>query len=581
MACSATLSQPKMCSRCGAAGYCSKECQRSHWVKHKKLCSKLKGHRKAVDSLDPAQKAALCRLVTFDRLPQIHEEYRRGSLEGSGDNSKEFFKGWLELVQTSVDSSLSDVLKGENDQARRLSRWKEQSPSLFHFLVSAQPGDVFRNKTYHTYATLPPQHFRNTPLAKAADVRNGDRVVDIGFVDFGIIIDSMEHIVEGGDKVSITGIESEPFCVAKTTIMMQMVKDRSTAVRSVVEVWVSSFWTHKTFAAFKAAAKDVLDRGNLDPAVRRIVEFWNNAPKMSNMDAMTQQVKGDTRGASGYVFKCCKLRNERDRADYLRYSTHKALYEDNNTKLGSVVMNLTNENIGVKQNYEDVTEAVPSRVFVKSDPNFRGDLGLLERMRHYFETQVGCFMRLVRSGTLDFKPTLGVISIDNESLIQRIQAIRPRVIHWSNVIDYINPRDFHTVAKTISGPKTVHYAHSCNWASFVFDVDLFDFFDPSRRLQCFTAGLIEIEEHHGNMDLFMNEGASEYYNLGNRPLLKAHAKSFLQYFFENQDVVCSGFGNKKAPLQIVWPFSRNVDTMFFAFAYSDSGAGAAFEIDET
>jgi len=405
-------------------------------------------------------------------------------------------------------------------------------------------------------------------------------VVDIGFVDFGIIIDSMEQIVEGGDKVSITGIESEPFCVAKTTIMMQMINDRSTAVRSVVEVWVSSFWSHKTFAAFKAAAKGILDRGNLDPSVRNIVEFWNSASKMSCNMAINQQIKGDTSGAGGYVFKCCKLRNEHDRADYLRYCSHKALYEDNTTKLGSVVMNLTNESIGVKQNYEDVTEAVPSRVFVKSDPNFRGDLRLLERMRDYFETQVSCFMRLVRSGTLDFKPTLGLISIDNKYLIQQIQAIQPRVIHWSNVIDYINPRDFHTVSKAISGPQTVHYAHSCNWASFVFDVDLFDFFDPIRRLQCFTAGLIEVEEDHGNMDLFMNEGAYAFYNIANRPLLKRHTKSFLQYFFEDQNVVCSGSGNKKSPLQIMWPFARNSLTMFFAFAYSDSGTGTDFDIDE-
>ncbi|KAG1675033.1 hypothetical protein FOA52_002690 [Chlamydomonas sp. UWO 241] len=34
---------------------------------------------------------------------------------------------------------------------------------------------------------------------------------------------------------------------------------------------------------------------------------------------------------------------------------------------------------------------------------------------------------------------------------------------WSNVLDYIEPRDFHAMAEACGGKGAVHYGHSMNW----------------------------------------------------------------------------------------------------------------------
>jgi len=76
------------------------------------------------------------------------------------------------------------------------------------------------DKDYHPYESSPRQ-FRNTPLVEPPMMlMNGGTIVDIDFVDFDIALDSIDTIEQGGDPITVLGCKREPFCVAKSMVMM-------------------------------------------------------------------------------------------------------------------------------------------------------------------------------------------------------------------------------------------------------------------------------------------------------------------------------------------------------------------------
>eukprot|EP00957_Ditylum_brightwellii_P051528 3906983-Ditylum_brightwellii.AAC.1 len=141
--------------------------------------------------------------------------------------------------------------------------------------------------------------------------------------------------------VTVFGYESDPFCVAKSMVMMKMIQDVNVSARSVVEVWLSSLWSKATFKSFNEATRAVLvegkSNGGIDKKVERIIKFWSQKKKMTAKAALQFQLGSLMQKAdSDFAMECCSLALEIDRVRYLRYFLTKALYEDETTTVGSV-----------------------------------------------------------------------------------------------------------------------------------------------------------------------------------------------------------------------------------------------------
>lgn len=149
--------------------------------------------------------------------------------------------------------------------------------------------------------------------------------------------------------------------------------------------------------------------------------------------------------------------------------------------------------------------------------------------------------------------------------------MEPFLIHWSNVVDYIHPHDFHAIAKNMSGPDTVHILHSCNWTSRVYGTDIYDI-DKCVRLHYYSAGLMSMKtsasviERVGIVDMY----PSHFRSVCAHTLTRQFVKKFFVYFFEGEQVTCGCTGGK-VPLKLPDPFSRNDDTAHFHFAYKNTG----------
>lgn len=147
-----------------------------------------------------------------------------------------------------------------------------------------------------------------------------------------------------------------------------------------------------------------------------------------------------------------------------------------------------NAAIGVKQHFGDCLEACPSSVHNTFSPDFDYSLTLLGRTKTYFEKQIELFSSLLRRGILVFTLKVGFVSIANRELIEEVKEHSPYTISWSNIIDYVEPIEFHTIARQMSGPNTVHTAHSCNWSQLVYGTDAYDI-NNKVRLHFYAAGL--------------------------------------------------------------------------------------------
>ena len=156
------------------------------------------------------------------------------------------------------------------------------------------------NKTLPPIRAQSPATFPNSPLAEPTPLVAGKTVVDFGFVDFGITIDFIECISDNGAPLVVLAYEMEPMCVAKTSIMLEMMRDAAVSPRSVVEVWLSSLWSEATYVAFNAASRRVLAAGGpLEPRVAAVVRYWASLHKVSQKIALDFQLMGSIVATGG------------------------------------------------------------------------------------------------------------------------------------------------------------------------------------------------------------------------------------------------------------------------------------------
>lgn len=251
-------------------------------------------------------------------------------------------------VRDMVDSNVKNLFKEDFSVESLAKRWNEVSKELISFVSGATPGDIYTNKVFIPYDTKSkPQQFRNTPPIQPAVLTNGTNVIDIGFVDFGIAIDAVSTIKHGEEPVTVYAFEKEPMCVAKCLVMLEMMKVTEVSPRSVLEVWMSTLWSKDTLSAFTTAVRSLLQAEMaLQPQVRRVLEFWQGAPRVSQDAALKFWLLKHLDKMPVAVMHACNLTSERDRVALLRYELTGALYEDSSTTVGSLVMCNENSSIG-------------------------------------------------------------------------------------------------------------------------------------------------------------------------------------------------------------------------------------------
>jgi len=269
----------------------------------------------------------------------------------------------------------------------------------------------------------------------------------------------------------------------------------------------------------------------------------------------------------------------------MRYELTGALYEDSSTTIGSIVMCIENTSIGIKQIGDSCLQSAPTLIHLNRNQSETSSstssssataistppaLCFLDRIRQYFEGKIAVFTRLLRKDILHFHPQVGIIHKENIALLRTIQQLNPYIISWSNVNDYMSPMDFHSCARMISNPDTVHYLHSCNWPTCIFGTDIYDINELARG-GIYQDGIQMCQYAQSILSGFVHETPpiGHFRTFCQLPLIRKFLDHYLHYFFAGQEDVHMGLIGV-SPFIVPNPFLRSDTTIHFVISYGNT-----------
>ena len=305
--------------------------------------------------------------------------------------------------------------------------------------------------------------FSNSPPSQAT-IPSGGTYVSVGFNDLRVLLDATW--LDESSRVRFVGIDLNAIAVAKSSVIAEMLRDEAIPAHHVVQVWYSSTWSRPALASFKKALSDVKPwpKGS---EVKRVLDFWKGGQPLELSQARGRWLDyfvGDERKPDGP-------------AAASRYFVTGDLYNEQSAEqpeMGSMTMWLpagfpplhNADSIFATLRVEDYLPAMNQQgarinivqLFVQ------GMLTKMSRVREHFV-----------HGRLQVEFWQEAVTPSNEKLMQRISALSPLTMTWSNVLDFMGFAEFHHMA------STWHYGYSMDWVKDVYGICLADWSRDGRQ----------------------------------------------------------------------------------------------------
>jgi len=309
-------SSKSICSRCRKVYYCSEKCQRKHFKTHRRFCvsatdvvtvdrDEPEFVRKRLDKGEEQLNIMVnyLRKSGLSNLPVLEDEYQSiYPLDIDGYNIVKVIARRAELLDVEERGTIE--LRDPITQQDTAFRWGKLCEELELFL-SNKPrlGDIYL-APYETELQF--EHnwqYQKCPSYAMPRLFSGQTVIDIGCVDFGILLYSDIHGCEemkemkvidndngnnnasegknanddaNGDDVNplrFYGYGGNVFSVCKTRVLVHMLQDRDVSIQSIVEIFVSSLWSEKTLKDFERAIRSLFEQKQ-EPLVSSLLQHW-------------------------------------------------------------------------------------------------------------------------------------------------------------------------------------------------------------------------------------------------------------------------------------------------------------------
>ncbi|GIQ83425.1 hypothetical protein KIPB_004743 [Kipferlia bialata] len=352
-----------------------------------------------------------------------------------------------------------------------LLRLRTRGAFLFNWWVGAKPGDVCTKSVPTIKYNAPHRYHWSNQVYQTIPMYLGTTHVAVGFVDLGTLlcadIRGVEGEGEGAGPLSYVGYEMVAHNVAKSLILWHMMQgegDIRDVGDMVLQVWFSSSWEPRTEAAFRAAAVAALSalspdtKGWLDivAVLRHWIEPANAAPPLARCRELWQ--------AQHELCLCHCLKRPCDRRAVAAYELAGDFAVPPTPAgtecdlVGSMVLYCSPDGTppGVKD--EKVFSCAPfdevCRECRQAEEAEGAEVSVVTGVERWLRGKVHNLIPRARDGSVTVSLHLG--DITDKAVVKSVAAMAPRTMSWSNVLDYIPAKAFHTLAKQCGGKTCTH-----------------------------------------------------------------------------------------------------------------------------
>lgn len=386
------------------------------------------------------------------------------------------------------------LLKVENDPRYLSKRIGTNDMEEVKRFFNLEMGEVYfrkrpmygSGKIHHNFGNVaqPPQRFEA-----------GRTHVSIGFADLQELCIGWV-LGKSVSPVNWVGYDQSPFVIAKTMVLIEMMQQSNCDPVSVIQVWYSAAWSHKTLTNFRRALTSVVNRF-VPSCEEDEVEVYLNCWQQHTITLkMARTGWLETHPKHSWS---CMIANWNNKSDQLAMCTYALTGQLFTADVGSVVMYALPNGEGSVAPDENVFHVICIRELLKKLDD-RNCANCIDAATSILTDRVGKLMKRMQSGLIRARVKLGSISKENVALMGEIRALSPWSMSWSNVCDYITPTDFHYIARHCSGPSdTMHFGYSMNWTMETMGTSILDYPIVARKdmLEMAETGLCRtLLEHY-------------------------------------------------------------------------------------
>ena len=370
---------------------------------------------------------------------------------------------------------LENMPKSILDTTYFMKRLGSNDKNHVEWLLSSNNGDVsFRKRSQYASGNI---HHSFGNVAQFPQIlRGGTTHVSVGFADLQEISICRINDSENNKNKPLrwVGYDSSPYVVAKTMALIEMMRDKVTPVESVAQVWFSAAWSGETLEVFRKALTSIISTKGfslLPHLVQELLIYWQHHD-ISLKSSREEWMKNHTCSWSDEI---CNWKREQDYLAICTYAMTGQLHYDN-LIVGSVVMFALPEDGKVADN-EDVFQVVNLKELIEHYDQHSTDGDCVKALTTLLEGRIHRLKRRIQSQNITVEVHCEEVNLKNEILIDKIcNDLRPRSMSWSNVCDYIDPVEFHMLARKCSvGNETIHFGYSMNWPQDVKGAFIGDF----------------------------------------------------------------------------------------------------------
>lgn len=464
-------------------------------------------------------------------------------LEEGYELAKSFRLHKFSLTSGAVDSSEYYTQK----------RWGSLALIASHksWISTAKPGDIYYSKRIG-YVPSILQSFSNS-VYKPGTVKSGMTQVSIGFVDLSSLVYNTLSLKGGASSFKWYGYDMSPYSVAKALVLVNMMREATP--KAVLQVWYSSAWTRKTENLFLASVSNILDSGVCqDTDVLFFLSHWFVSKATLKMSRdMWLSVSTDS------AMFIANFKREIDRNALISYRLTGQVLD---AEVGSIVMCCNPSGLGDLALNLEFLQTIYYPTLAEKWSNSRSSI--LEVGTAIALSRISTWMQHLKNGNVEVEVRRKKVE-NNMSILHEISSLKPSLVSWSNVPDYMHPENFFELVRAISSEHTIHQLYSMNWIQNCFGTGAADY-PKEKRADIIKKAEEDIKKTgiaFKTRSLLTDEVFDNAYNTSMSILCKnlhqTWAESFLAYGRVSKH-------NLKAECQEYNQFHRAPGTVFLEFS---------------